>query len=92
MVQQEASFIKTFSLSGAGCSEESLHTLPKWLASENSVKFNFGQQVANGGLPKDWASVQATAVSISDDMDVVRLHLIFHYLSSAKCLSLQFDK
>lgn len=85
------SFLKTFTLDGAACTEESLRTLPKWLASENNLKFNFGKQQSTGVLPKDWSSVRTTAVGISEDMDVARLHLIFHYLSSSKCINLKFN-
>lgn len=83
------SFVKTFTIEGASCKEESLRTLPKWLASENNLKFNFGKEQSKDALPKDWESVRSTAVGISEDMDVARLHLIFHYVSSTGCLNLK---
>lgn len=85
------SFIKSFQLEGGSCTEETLRTLPKWLASENSLKFNFGDEGDKGVLPKDWESVRTTAVGISEDMDVARLHLVLHYISSSNCLNIKFD-
>lgn len=89
--EQGISFVKSFQLDGSGCEKESLRALPKWLASENSIKFNFGDSENAKSLPEDWKSVRTTAIGISEDMDVVRMHLIFHYISSSSCLKIKFN-
>lgn len=85
------SFVKRFQLNSTACKEETVRTLPKWLASENSLNFNFSNGDITGVLPQDWESVRSTAISVSEDMDVVRMYLIFHYFSSSSCLNLKFE-
>ncbi len=84
------SFAKSFYYTGASCSESSLKSLPELLKSDDRSKFYFEDGKIPDDLPEDWKSVTQALSTFSDDLDVVRLHILSHYFSKNDCMKITF--
>lgn len=84
------SFAKAFNYTGASCSESTLKNLPELLKSDDRSKFYFEDGKVPDHLPEDWKSVTQALATFSDDLDVVRLHVMSHYFSQNECMKISF--
>lgn len=88
--ENPTSFAKAFTFSGAGCTNKTLQNLPTLLKSNDRSKFYFEEGKVPENLPKDWQSITTALSSLSDDLAVVRLHLLTHYFSKNDCMKIKF--
>lgn len=84
------SFAKAFKVSSSACQNPTIQNVPTLLSSEDRGKFYFEQGQAPENLPQDWQSITSAMASLSDDLDVTRLHLLKHYFEQNDCLKIQF--
>lgn len=84
------SFVKPFKLSGESCSKQELKNLPSLLKSNDPSKFNFDGEESPENLPPDWQKISFALSSLSNDLAVIRMHLLAHYFSENKCLKIEF--
>lgn len=89
-LQDPATFKKAFSVSGESCKEPTLAELPTALADKNAAKLNFKENGKDSTLPEDWQSIGAAASTISNDINIIRLHVFAHYQSKNTCLQVKF--
>ncbi|KOY81079.1 hypothetical protein I6G82_03840 [Lysinibacillus macroides] len=89
-LQDPATFKKTFSVSGESCKEPTLVEIPAVLADKNAKKLNFGENAKDTTLPEDWQTVGKAASTISNDINIIRLHVFAHYQSKNTCLQVIF--
>ncbi|HBT73630.1 MAG TPA: hypothetical protein DEB37_15710 [Lysinibacillus sp.] len=89
-LQEPATFKKAFTVSGASCKEPTLAELPTALADKKATKLNFKENGKDSTLPEDWQSIGAAASTISNDVNIIRLHVFAHYQSKNTCLQVKF--
>lgn len=89
-LQEPATFKKAFSVSGESCKEPTLAEIPAVLADKNAIKLNFKEKGKDSTLPEDWQSIGAAASTISNDLNIIRLHVFSHYQSKNTCLQVKF--
>ncbi|MFL1996590.1 hypothetical protein VYF65_002326 [Lysinibacillus irui] len=89
-LQEPATFKKAFSVSGESCKEPTLAEIPAALADKNATKLNFKEKGKDSTLPEDWQSIGAAASTISNDLNIIRLHVFSHYQSKNTCLQVKF--
>lgn len=89
-LQEPATFKKAFSVSGESCKEPTLSEIPAALADKNATKLNFKEKGKDSTLPEDWQSIGAAASTISNDLNIIRLHVFSHYQSKNTCLQVKF--
>lgn len=89
-LQEPATFKKAFSVSGESCKEPTLAEIPAVLADKNATKLNFKEKGKDSTLPEDWQSIGAAASTISNDLNIIRLHVFSHYQSKNTCLQVKF--
>ncbi|MFS0819629.1 hypothetical protein ABC382_22425 [Lysinibacillus sp. 1P01SD] len=89
-LQEPATFKKAFSVSGESCKEPTLAEIPAALADKNATKLNFKEKEKDSTLPEDWQSIGAAASTISNDLNIIRLHVFSHYQSKNTCLQVKF--
>lgn len=89
-LQEPATFKKAFSVSGESCKEPTLAEIPEALADKNATKLNFKEKGKDSTLPEDWQSIGAAASTISNDLNIIRLHVFSHYQSKNTCLQVKF--
>nr|WP_106780146.1 hypothetical protein [Lysinibacillus timonensis] len=85
-----SSFAKAFKLSSNACTNPSIQNLPTILSSEDRAKFYFEGSDVPENLPEDWKTITVATASLSDDLDVTRMHLLKHYYELNDCLKIQF--
>ena len=88
--ESPVSFAKSFKLSGGACSEESLKKLPTMLKSNDPSNFYFEEGSVPKDYPKDWYSITSALSRVSEDLGVVRLHLLTHFFKENDCLKIGF--
>jgi len=88
--ENPSSFVKPFKFIGDACEESSIQDLPAQLKSEERSKFYFEKDQVPDSLPQDWKAITVALSSISEDLSVIRLHLLSHYFSENDCLKIQF--
>ncbi|MDI7740686.1 hypothetical protein QMK38_01620 [Lysinibacillus fusiformis] len=84
------SFAKSFKLSAAACTEETLKGLPTILESNDPSKFYFQDGNVPDNIPQDWQSITSALSSFSQDLGIARLHLITHYFENNDCMKIEF--
>ena len=84
------SFAKSFKLSSAACTEESLKGLPTILESNDPSKFYFQDGSVPDNIPEDWQSITSALSSFSQDLGMARLHLVTHYVEKNDCMKIEF--
>ncbi|KOS60871.1 hypothetical protein FJQ98_20660 [Lysinibacillus agricola] len=89
-LKDPATFKKAFSLSGDSCKEATIVELPSVLADKKATKLNFKDDSKDSTLPADWQSIGTAASSISNDINIIRLHVFAHYKSKNACLQVKF--
>lgn len=89
-LQEPATFKKAFSVSGESCKDPTLAEIPAALADKNATKLNFKEKGKDSTLPEDWQSIGAAASTISNDLNIIRLHVFSHYQSKNTCLQVKF--
>ncbi|MED3660977.1 hypothetical protein NST62_08005 [Ureibacillus sp. FSL K6-8385] len=90
LTEDPPSFVKPFTLSAEGCKKPALKNLPSLLKNDDSLKLNFEGGKKMGDLPPDWESITFALSSISNDLSVVRMHLLAHYFTENDCLKIKF--
>lgn len=88
--ENPTSFAKSFKLSGAACTEESLKGLPTILESNDPSKFYFQDGNVPDNIPEDWQSITSALSGFSQDLGIARLHLITHYFEKNDCMKIEF--
>lgn len=88
-MEEPASFTKPFKFSGQSCGKKELQELPSTLKSNDKSKYFFEGENRNGNFPSDWKSVTIALNSLSDDLSVIRMHLLAHYYSKNNCLKIE---
>lgn len=89
-VDEPSSFVKPFKLSSDACKKKELQELPKILKSDDKSKFYFEDKKTKNQYPSDWKTVTVALTNLSEDLSVVRMHLLAHYYSKNNCLKIEF--
>ncbi|WP_285398196.1 hypothetical protein [Lysinibacillus sp. fls2-241-R2A-57] len=89
-LKDPATFKKAFSVSSDSCKEATIAELPSVLADKKATKLNFKDNLKDSTLPADWQAIGTAASSISNDINVIRLHVFAHYKSKNACLQVKF--
>ncbi|WP_342558824.1 hypothetical protein [Metasolibacillus sp. FSL K6-0083] len=84
-----SAFFKQLSIVAA-CSEPTMQRLPEILMDEKYLKNYFGQEQKEGEVPADWGEILAAVTSLSNDINVMRLHIFTHYYGENDCLKIEF--
>ncbi|MEC1178352.1 hypothetical protein P9B03_07660 [Metasolibacillus meyeri] len=84
-----SAFFKQLSIV-AGCTEATIQRLPEILMDEKYLKNYFDQAPKEGEVPADWGEILTAVSSLSDDINVMRLHLFTHYYGANDCLKIEF--
>lgn len=74
----------------AGCTKPTLQKLPEILMDEKYLKNYFEQTPKEGEVPADWGKILTAVSSLSNDINVMRLHLLVHYYGENDCLKIEF--
>ncbi|MFJ7950132.1 hypothetical protein ACIQZG_01255 [Lysinibacillus sp. NPDC096418] len=83
-------FKKAFTVVNESCTDAKIAELPSVLADKNAAKLNFQETANDSTLPDDWQSIGMAASKISNDLNIVRLHVFAHYKSKNACLQVKF--
>ncbi|MEK5232728.1 hypothetical protein MHB42_13255 [Lysinibacillus sp. FSL K6-0232] len=89
-LQDPATFKKAFRVSGESCKEPTLAEIPAALEDKDGKKLNFKEDAKDSTLPEDWQTIGKAASTISDDINIIRLHVFAHYQSKNTCLQVTF--
>lgn len=89
-IDNPSSFVKPFKLSGASCKKTELQQLPTVLKSNDKAKFYFDDEKTAKNYPTDWKSITVALTNLSEDLSVIRMHLLAHYFSKNDCLKIEF--
>ncbi|MGN4124273.1 hypothetical protein ACMGD3_04520 [Lysinibacillus sphaericus] len=89
-LEAPATFKKVFSVTGDSCKEATIKELPVVFADKKATKLNFKDNAKDSTLPPDWQTVGAAVSSISNDINIIRLHLFAHYKKNNTCLQIKF--
>lgn len=84
-----ASFYKSFMLASS-CPQAGLAQLPALLHDEKWLNNSFEEGEEMVTLPEDWVTLIPEVMKLSDDLDVVRLHVLNHYYEQLDCLKITF--
>ncbi len=88
-ITQPTAFFKPMTI-GAACSEKTIQNIPLLLQDEKYLKNFFEQEQNKEDVPDDWGSLLQGTTMLSNDIDVIRLHLLAHYYSANDCLKISF--
>lgn len=86
---QPTAFFKPLTI-GAACSDAKIQKIPLFLQDEKYLKNFFEQEQKEGEVPNDWASLLQATAKLSNDIDVIRLHLFAQYYGANECLKISF--
>lgn len=89
-IEQPSSFVKPFKMSGASCEKKELQQLPTLLKNKDRSKFYFDDTSNKKNLPSDWHTITVALTSLSNDLSIIRMHLLAHYFSKNDCLKIEF--
>ncbi|MER1985995.1 MAG: translation initiation factor 2 [Solibacillus sp.] len=84
-----SSFYKTFTLESS-CPQQPLLQLPSTLKDEKWLKNLFEGDAKEASVPEDWMALIPEVQKLSDDVDVIRLHVLNHYYAQLDCLKITF--
>ena len=88
-ITQPTAFFKPFTV-GAACSNATIQKIPLLLKDEKYLKNYFEQETNKGEVPEDWGTLLQATTKLSNDIDIIRLHLLSHYYSANDCLKISF--
>ena len=88
---EPSSFAKSFQLYSEACPQNSIANIPVYLQDDNKLKNNFEQSTNKDQLPEDWITFIGSITPLSSDIDVIRLHVLAHFLEQQSCLKIKFD-
>ncbi|WP_397539468.1 hypothetical protein [Rummeliibacillus pycnus] len=83
-------FVKPFTLSGAACEEKGLKNIPQLLEVGKVAKLNFSDSTKGKATPADWKGKVTAMTKVSNNLEVVKLQLLAHYVSQNDCLEIKF--
>lgn len=83
-----SSFSKAFLLESS-CPQQAFLQLPHTLQDDKWLKNNFETE-ERAMLPEDWTALIPEVQKLSEDTDVVRLHVLNHYYAQVDCLKITF--
>lgn len=86
-----ASFNKSIFVSTHNCEDGAIAQLPNHLKNEALLNSQNDETVKGIVLPSDFSEVKAQAQRISDDVNIIRLYILFHYLKNEACTKIQFS-
>lgn len=84
-----SSFYKAFTFESS-CPQQPFLQLPSTLKDEKWLKNFFEGDAKQASLPEDWASLIPEVQKLSEDVDVMRLHILNHYYGQVDCLKITF--
>ena len=88
---EPSSFAKSFQLYSEACPQNSIANIPVYLQDDNKLKNNFEQSTNEDQLPKEWTTFIDSITPLSSDINVIRLHVLAHFLEQQSCLKIKFD-
>ena len=88
---EPTSFAKSFQLYSEACPKNSIANIPVFLKDDNNLKNNFEQSTNQDQLPQEWTTFLGSITSLSSDINVIRLHVLAHFLEQQSCLKIKFD-
>ncbi|HWI48051.1 MAG TPA: hypothetical protein VNU45_07515 [Rummeliibacillus sp.] len=83
-------FVKPFTLSGATCEEKGLKSIPQLLEVSKVAKLNVSDSTKEQATPADWKGNVTSVTKVSNNLEVVKLQLLAHYVSQNDCLEIKF--
>ena len=84
-----SSFYKAFTLESS-CPQQPFLQLPSTLKDDKWLKNFFEGDAKEESLPEDWATLIPEVQKLSDDVEVIRLHVLNHYYAQLDCLKITF--
>ena len=88
---EPSSFAKSFQLYSEACPQNTIANIPVYLQDDNKLKNNFEQSTEEAQLPEGWTTFIDSITPLSSDMNVIRLHVLAHFLEQQSCLKIKFD-
>ena len=88
---EPSSFTKSFQLYSEACPQNAIANIPVYLQDNNKLKNNFEQSTKEDQLPEGWTAFIDSITPLSSDMNVIRLHVLAHFLEQQSCLKIKFD-
>ena len=82
-------FYKTFTLESS-CPQPEFLQLPSTLHDERWLKNLFEDGEERTALPEDWATLIPEVQKLSEDVNIIRLHVLNHYYAQIDCLKITF--
>ncbi|WP_332647156.1 hypothetical protein [Lysinibacillus sp. 54212] len=86
-----SSFSKAFTISSNACPSKAIAKVPVHLKDEHALKIYFEKNDGIKDLPKDWESFMQSIATLSEDVNVIRLHTLSYYLTENECLKIDFN-
>ena len=88
---EPSSFAKSFQLYSEACPQNAVANIPVYLQDDNKLKNNFEQSTNEDQLPEEWTTFINSITPLSTDINVIRLHVLAHFLEQQSCLKIKFD-
>ena len=88
---EPSSFAKSFQLYSEACPQNTIANIPVYLQDDNKLKNNFEQSAKEDQLPEGWTTFIDSITPLSSDINVIRLHVLAHFLEQQSCLKIKFD-
>ena len=88
---EPSSFAKSFQLYSEACPQNSIANIPVYLQDDNKLKNNFEPSTNEDQLPEGWTTFIDSITPLSSDINVIRLHVLAHFLEQQSCLKIKFD-
>ena len=88
---EPSSFTKSFQLYSEACPQNAIANIPVHLQDDNKLKNNFEQSTNEDQLPEQWTAFIDSITPLSNDINVIRLHVSAHFLEQNSCLKIKFD-
>ena len=88
---EPSSFAKSFQLYSEACPQNAIANIPVYLQDDNKLKNNFEQSTNEDQLPEGWSTFIDSITPLSSDINVIRLHVLAHFLEQQSCLKIKFD-
>ena len=88
---EPSSFTKSFQLYSEACPQNAIANVPLYLQDDNKLKNNFEQSTIQEQFTKEWTTFIDSIAPLSSDINVIRLHVLAHFMEQNSCLKIKFD-